>query len=177
MKRLLLISICLILWALSTSVKAVGSEVEHGERGFSHRMQGTATLANGESIDINMLIGFQQSQTRGWYFRVGPEYVFRDNPPSSYYLNMIMDGNGQAYVLEFSQQPLKHFKVTFEGREIELMQASGSDIAFGMRLRIDDRQFLFDSSHPRLRIEFSEQGLSNIVAERTLRDLSIRRAQ
>lgn len=182
MKRLLLFSACIILWALSTSAQALpwldttasGEAAE--QRGFSHRVEGTATLADGEVLDINMLIGFQES-SRGWYFRAGPDYVFRNTPPKAYYLNLNLDGNGYAYVLEFSQQPLKHFEVQLEGYEIELMQASGADIQYGMRLRINDRQFLFDSRHPRVRIDLSEAGLTAVVAEHTLRDLSIRRAQ
>lgn len=182
MKRLLLFSVCIILWALSTSVKALpgaSDTVTEGaadERGFSHRVVGKATLADGETLDIDMLIGFQES-SRGWYFRAGSDYVFRNTPPKAYYLNLNLDGKGYAYVIEFSQQPLKHFEVQLEGYEIELMQASGADIEYGMRLRINDRQFLFDSRHPRVRIDLSEAGLTGVFAEHTLRDLSIRRAQ
>lgn len=173
MKKLLLISMCLILWALSTSVKA---DDEAAERGFSHRMEGSATLASGEKVDVNMLIGFQQS-SRGWYFRVGPDYVFRDTPPRAYYFNLILTGDGHAYVLEFGQELITHFQIEIAGREIELAQSTDKEIPYGMRLRVDDRQFLFDSSHPRIRLELTEQGLQHIVAEHTLRDLSIRRAQ
>lgn len=174
MKRLLLIGLCLIVWALSTSVKAGDDSTE---RGFSHRITGSATLTDGDTIDINMLIGFQRSNTRGWYFRVGSDYVFRDTPPRAYYLNFILDGEGNAYVLDITDQPISHLALTVEGREIELSQDRGSEIKFGMRLRIDDRQFLFDNTHPRVRFDLTEQGLENIVAEHTLRDLSIRRAQ
>lgn len=181
MKRLLLISACLILWALATSVNArlpaTAIAAEDAEpTGFSHRVTGTATLADGETIDINMLIGFQQS-SRGWYFRAGSDYVFRNSPPQAYYLNFNLDGKGYAYVLEFSDQPLKHFQVQLEDYEIELMQASGADIQYGMRLRINDRQFLFDRRHPRVRLDLNQQGLVGVVAEHTLRDLSIRRTQ
>lgn len=183
MKRLLLIGVCLILWALSTSAKASPTEqdswsadaVEQHE--FSHRVSGTATLADGEIIDIDMLIGFQESSHRGWYFRAGPNYVFRDTPPKAYFLNINLDGEGHAYIAEFSEQLIKSFQVQLEDHEIELMQSASADIQYGMRLRIDDRQFLFDTRHPRVRIDLDQMGLTDVVAEPTLRDLSIRRAQ
>lgn len=183
MKRLLLVGLCLILWALSTSAKALPlvadtlSEDAVEERGFSHRISGTATLADGEIIDIDMLIGFEESSNRGWYFHAGSDYVFRDTPPKAYYLNLNLDGQGHAYVAEFSQQLIKHFKIQLEEHEIELIQTPTADLQYGMRLRINDNQFLFETRHPRVRIELTEAGLDHLIAEPTLRDLSTRRAQ
>ncbi|RUO28830.1 hypothetical protein CWE12_11005 [Aliidiomarina sedimenti] len=175
MKRLLLIGLCLICWALATSVKADTNDED--SRGFSYRIEGQAVLADGEEIEVDMLLGFQRSQTRGWYFRAGPDYIFRDTPPQAYYLNLILDGEGHAYILEFSDQPIKTFLVTVDDYELELMPTENPEINFGVRLRMNERQYLFDSSHPRLRFELTEDGLSTIVAERTMRDLSIRRAE
>lgn len=183
MKRLLLIGVCLILWAVATSVSAQSSTAEdeqaseEEERGFSHRLEGHAVLASGEEVDVNMLIGFQRSQTHGWYFRAGPDYIFRQTPPSAYYLNIILDGNGLAYVLEFSDKPIKTFSVTIEGYELELMPTENPNLDYGMRLRLNERQLLFDTSHPRLRLVLNEDGLQNIVTEGTLRDLSTQRAE
>lgn len=183
MKRLLLIGVCLILWALSTSAKASSNEQDSWstdavqQHEFTHRMSGTATLADGETIDIDMIFGFQESSQRGWYFRAGPDYVYRDTPPKAYFLNINLDGEGHAYIAEFSEQLIKSFQVQLEGHEIELMQSTNTDIQYGMRLRIDGRQFLFDTRHPRVRIDFNQIGLTDVVAEPTLRDLSIRRAQ
>lgn len=170
MKRLLLIGVCLICWAITTSIKAAEPE------GFSHRITGTAISVNDEVIDIDMLIGFHKS-TQGWYFRIGPDYIFRDTPPSAYYLNLNLNREGSAYVTDFSEQPLKGFLIEIEDYEIELLPARSSDIEHSLRLRINDRQFLFDTSHPRLRFELTDTGLSTISAEGTLRDLSIQRAQ
>lgn len=182
MKRLLLIGVCLILWALSTSAKAFTMEQDSWaadavERlAFSHRVSGTATLADGETIEVDMLLGFQESSHRGWYFRAGPDYVFRDTPPKAYYLNINLDGKGHAYIPEFSDQLIQSFQVQLEGYEIELMQSATADVQYGMRMRINGRQFLFDTLHPRVRINFNAMGLTEVVAEPTLRDLSIRRA-
>lgn len=146
---------------------------ETSDPSFSYRMTGTVTTVGGEQHDIDMLIGFQES-SRGWYFRAGSEHMFMDKPPEAYNLIINLDGHGQAFVSDFSQQLVTHFLINIEDYEIELFQAS--DIAYGMRLRINERQFLFDSRHPRIRFELSEEGLGHVIAERTLRDLSIRRA-
>lgn len=174
MKRLLLISLCLILWALSASVKATSDAAE--TRGFSHRITGTAELTDGNRIEIDMLLGFARS-SRGWYFRAGPDYIFQSSPPPAYFLNLILDGQGAAYVLDFSDQPITRMQIEVEGQEIVLSQTRNPDIAYGMRLRIDEQQFLFESSHPRIRFELTERGIAEITAERTVRDLSTRRAQ
>ena len=170
------ITVFALSWLMVVTISFAQAATESDARGFSHRVIGEATLANGEEKSIDYLFGFHES-SRGWYFRIGRDHTFRDSPPSAYYLTMILDGEGHAYVLDFSEEPLKGFQVQIEDYEIELMQASGTDINYGMRLRINDRQFLFDSRHPRLRLELSEQGLEDLVAERTLRDLSIRRTQ
>ncbi|RUO26088.1 hypothetical protein CWE09_05015 [Aliidiomarina minuta] len=128
---------------------------------------------DGQQSDINMLLGFQEN-SRGWYFRAGSEQLYMKKPPKAYNLIINLDGRGQAFVSDFSQKPVTHFQINIEDYEIELFQAS--DIAYGMRLRINDRQFLFDSAHPRIRFELSEEGLGHVIAESTLRDLSIRRA-
>lgn len=174
MKRLLLVGLCLILWALSTSVKATSEPPT--KRGFSHRITGTAQLIDGSQIEINRLLGFARS-SQGWYFRAGPDFIFQESPPRAYFVNIILDGQGAAYLLDFSDQPITHLQFEVEGQSIELSQTKNANIAYGMRLRINEQQFLFDSSHPRLRFDLTEQGISDISAERTIRDLSTRRVQ
>lgn len=169
MKLVTAILFSLLLCGLSlTPVSA-----ESPDPSFSYRMTGTVTTIDGEENEVDMLIGFQES-SRGWYFRAGSDHVFMDKPPSAYNLIINLDGHGRAFVSDFSQKPVTHFLINIDDYEIELFQASG--IAFGMRLRINDRQFLFDSAHPRIRFELSEDGLGHVIAESTLRDLSIRRA-
>lgn len=179
MKRLVLFSLCVILWALATTANAatgIASDANAVERGFSYPMVGVAQLTDGTELPIESELSFARDE-RGWYFRVGTERVYRDTPPRAYNLNIILDGHNAAYILDFSEKPLQYLRLTVEGREIELAQALGTATQYGMRLRIDDRQFLFDSSHPRIRFTFNEQGLQTVSAENAIRDLSIRRVE
>lgn len=174
MKRLVLFSLCVILWALSAAVKADDGTAT--ERGFSHRVVGMAQLTDRTELQINRELSFAQD-ARGWHFRVGTERVYRDTPPRAYNLNIILSDQGEAYIPDISEKPLKYLRLTIEGWEIELAQARGTTTQYGMRLRVNERQFLFDSSHPRIRFAFSEQGLETVTAENAIRDLSIRRVK
>ena len=193
MKRLVLFSLCVILWACSTTLKATGTEsnspqaaapvpgalatgAADAERGFSHRVVGVAHLLDGTELQIDKELSFAQD-TRGWYFRVGDQRVYRNTPPRAYNLNLILNEQGELYVPDFSERPLKYLRLTIENHHIELTQAHNVDTTYGMRLRIDDRQFLFDSSHPRIRFGFNERGLESVSAVNTIRDLTIRRIQ
>lgn len=193
MKRLVLFSLCVILWACSTTLKATGTETNAppatmpvagalatgdngGERGFAHRVVGVAHLLDGTELQIDKELSFAQD-ARGWYFRVGEQRVYRATPPRAYNLNLILSGQGELYVPDFSERPLKYLRLTIENRHIELTRAHDLDTSYGMRLRIDDRQFLFASSHPRIRFGFNERGLASVSAENTIRDLTTRRIQ
>lgn len=187
MKRLLLIGICLILWAFSTSLKAQirgGSEAQvhiqqfsenHQEPGFSHRLTGSLTLLDGTEQEIDMILSFQRGK-QGWYFRAGDAQIQRDTPPSAYFINIILDSRGYAYIRDFTDQLVIRLTLNIEGHQIELFRTEGEGTR-ALRLRLNERQFLFEDRHPRLRLDLNENGVYNIVAERTLRDLSIRRVQ
>jgi hypothetical protein len=152
-------------------------ELNEEERGFSYRLTGTVSLVGGETRDIDMSIEYTQSG-RGWYFRAGENYIYTDKVPSAYYLSINLDGRGHAHVGDFANGLIHGFSVAVDDEySIELVQSTEDDIEYGMRLRLDDRQFLFDSRHPRVRIDLSEAGIENIVSEGTLRDLSTRRTQ
>lgn len=187
MKRLVLIGACLFLWAISSSLNAQGRggpeaqifieqpSEQGGSSGFSHRLTGSYILADGDEQPIDFVLSFNTSENGG-YFRAGNSQVRRDSPPSAYLINIILDGEGHAYVREFTDQRIQGMTLHVEGHQIELFR-SDSQSQHIMRLRLNDRQFLFDSSHPRLRLDLNEHGLYNITAERTMRDLSIRRVQ
>lgn len=161
---------------LSSAVLAQTSVEDEEERGFSYQMTGTVTLLNGDTRQIDMPFEYTRSG-RGWYFRAGGNYMYTDSIPSAYYLSINLDGRGHAHVSDFDNGLIHGFTIQLDDREIQLMQTREGSIQYGMRLRIDDRQFLFDSRHPRVRIELSEAGIENIVSEGTLRDLSTRRTQ
>lgn len=161
--------------ALSTPLAAQEAD-ETEERGFSYQLTGTVTLLNGDTHQIDMPVEYTRSG-RGWYLRVGENYMYTDSVPSAYYLSINLDGRGHAHVGDFDNGLIRNFNVTLDEYEIELMQDAENKVEYGMRLRLNERQFLFDSKHPRVRIELSEEGIENIVTEGTLRDLSTRRTQ
>lgn len=161
--------------ALSAPV-AAQEDADAEERGFSYQLTGTVTLLNGNTHQIDMPMEYTRSG-RGWYFRVGENYMYTDTVPNAYYLSINLDGRGHAHVGDFDNGLIHSFNVTLDEHEIELMQDTENKVEYGMRLRLNERQFLFDSKHPRVRIELSEQGVENIVTEGTLRDLSTRRTQ
>ncbi|MGX5913698.1 hypothetical protein ACR0ST_03085 [Aliidiomarina sp. Khilg15.8] len=162
------------LWGLPVAAQETAEAEE--ERGFSYQMTGTVTLLNGDTREIDMPFEYTRSG-RGWYFRAGGNYMYTDSVPSAYYLSINLDDRGHAHVGDFDNGLIRGFSITLNDRQIELMQASESSIQYGMRLRIDERQLLFENRHPRVRIELSEDGIENIVSEGTLRDLSTRRTQ
>ena len=208
MKRLVLISLCVILWALATAVRAsavnanlaedaavaapatqahaaeprpieanaVSARQNIDNPGFSYRVVGKAHLMDGTELPIDKAISFAKD-ARGWFFRLGDQRIYRNTPPRAYYLNIILDGQHNAYIPDISDTPLSYLHLTIEDWEIELVEAPGADTTYGMRLRINERQFLFESRHPRIRFAFTEQGLATVSTENTIRDLSIRRVQ
>lgn len=167
----------ILLLSLTLSVPVAAQEAaEADEPGFSYQLTGTVTLLSGDTRHIDMPVEYTRSG-RGWYFRVGENMMYTDTVPSAYYLSINLDGRGHAHVGDFDNGLIHGFSISIDDYEIELMQDTEDKVEYGMRLRLNERQFLFESSHPRVRIDLTEEGIENIVTEGTLRDLSTRRTQ
>ncbi|MCA1767147.1 MAG: hypothetical protein LC639_02805 [Idiomarina sp.] len=111
-------------------------------------------------------------------FTAGKSQMRTSEMPPNYILNVFVNEQGQVYVAEFASGFFKGFELTIGDHEISInhrREFDEEEPLKHLRVQINDRSYLLDTTHPTIKFEFDEeQGIVNINGSGLLKDLSSR---
>ncbi|MDV6317114.1 hypothetical protein [Idiomarina sp. HP20-50] len=110
-------------------------------------------------------------------FRAGKSQMRTSEMPPNYILNVFVNDKGQIYVAEFAEGFFKGFELNIGGHHVSITHRDEFDEdepLKHLRVQLDDRSFLLDTTHPTIKFEFDEEkGIANITGSGLLKDLSL----
>lgn len=111
-------------------------------------------------------------------FTAGKSQMRTSEMPPNYILNIFVNKEGQVYVAEFASGFFKGFELNIGEHKVSVSHRREFDEEEPLkhlRVQINDRSFLLDSTHPTIKFEFDEEkGIVDINGSGLLKDLSSR---
>lgn len=111
-------------------------------------------------------------------FTAGQSQMRTSEMPPNYILNIFVNDKGQVYVAEFAEGFFKGFELAIGEHNLLIEHRRDFDEEeplSHLRVRINDKSYLLDSTHPTIKFEFDEEkGITNISGSGLLKDLSTR---
>jgi hypothetical protein len=111
-------------------------------------------------------------------FTAGKSQMRTSEMPPNYILNLFVNKQGQVYVAEFANGFFKGFELTIGEHKISVnhrREFDEEEPLKHLRVQINDRSFLLDTTHPTIKFEFDEEkGIVDINGSGLLKDLSSR---
>ncbi|KPD22938.1 hypothetical protein [Idiomarina abyssalis] len=111
-------------------------------------------------------------------FTAGKSQMRTSEMPPNYILNLFVNKQGQVYVAEFANGFFKGFELNIGEHKISVNRRREFDEEEPLRhlrVQINDRSFLLDTTHPTIKFEFDEEkGIVDINGSGLLKDLSSR---
>lgn len=109
-------------------------------------------------------------------FTAGKSQMRTSEMPPNYILNLFVNKQGQVYVAEFANGFFKGFELNIGGHKVSInhrQEFDEDEPLKHLRVQIDDRSFLLETTHPTIRFEFDEEkGIADINGSGLLKDLS-----
>ncbi|MAO69271.1 MULTISPECIES: hypothetical protein [Idiomarina] len=111
-------------------------------------------------------------------FTAGKSQMRTSEMPPNYILNLFVNKQGQVYVAEFANGFFKGFELNIGEHKISVnhrQEFDEEEPLRHLRVQINDRSFLLDTTHPTIKFEFDEEkGIVDINGSGLLKDLSSR---
>ncbi|HAS14309.1 MULTISPECIES: hypothetical protein [Idiomarina] len=111
-------------------------------------------------------------------FTAGKSQMRTSEMPPNYILNLFVNKQGQVYVAEFANGFFKGFELNIGEHKISVnhrQEFDEEEPLRHLRVQINDRSFLLDTTHPTIKFEFDEEkGIIDINGSGLLKDLSSR---
>ncbi|MBP59843.1 MULTISPECIES: hypothetical protein [Idiomarina] len=111
-------------------------------------------------------------------FTAGKSQMRTSEMPPNYILNLFVNKQGQVYVAEFANGFFKGFELNIGEHKISVnhrREFDEEEPLRHLRVQINDRSFLLDTTHPTIKFEFDEEkGIVDINGSGLLKDLSSR---
>jgi hypothetical protein len=111
-------------------------------------------------------------------FTAGKSQMRTSEMPPNYILNLFVNKQGQVYVAEFANGFFKGFELNIGAHKISVnhrQEFDEEEPLRHLRVQINDRSFLLDTTHPTIKFEFDEEkGIIDINGSGLLKDLSSR---
>ncbi|MGM0430730.1 MAG: hypothetical protein ACQEQ2_10595 [Pseudomonadota bacterium] len=111
-------------------------------------------------------------------FTAGESQMRSSEMPPNYILNLFVNKQGQIYVAEFASGFFKGFELTIGEHKISVnhrREFDEEEPLRHLRVQINDRSYLLDTTHPTIKFEFDEEkGIADINGSGLLKDLSSR---
>ncbi|WP_241968771.1 hypothetical protein [Idiomarina tyrosinivorans] len=166
MKALLQWGFALILMTLTFTAHA--DWLEKGK--------GTVTYPSGRVDNINFDFEYKTVFDEH-YFRAGQSQIHVDEVPPNYILNMIINDAGNIYVAEFSNGFLHGFDFHLGKHRVWVRKLPederDGEIMGDFLVKIDDKDYLFNTTHPTVIFEFDENGVADISGSGYIKDLDL----
>jgi len=109
-------------------------------------------------------------------FTAGKAQMRTSEMPPNYILNLFVNKQGEVYVAEFASGFFKGFELNIGDHTVSINHRKEFDEdepLSHLRVQIDDRSFLLETTHPTIRFEFDEEkGIADINGSGLLKDLS-----
>ncbi|MGM0905092.1 MAG: hypothetical protein ACQEVQ_01000 [Pseudomonadota bacterium] len=111
-------------------------------------------------------------------FTAGKSQMRTSEMPPNYILNLFVNKQGQVYVAEFASGFFKGFELNIGEHKISVnhrREFDEEEPLRHLRVQINDRSYLLDTTHPTIKFEFDEEkGIVDINGSGLLKDLSSR---
>jgi hypothetical protein len=111
-------------------------------------------------------------------FTAGKSQMRTSEMPPNYILNLFVNKQGQVYVAEFANGFFKGFELNIGEHKISVnhrREFDEEEPLKHLRVQINDRSYLLDTTHPTIKFEFDEEkGIVDINGSGLLKDLSSR---
>lgn len=141
--------------------------------------KGQLTYPSGRKEAINF--GFAYVKHFDTYiFKAGDAQLRTSEIPPNYILNVIVNDEGLIYVAEFANGFFKSFNLDIGSHTVRVYPRGDFDEEQPFKhlvFELDDRTYLVDTTHPTLKFEFDENGISEINGSGLIKDLSMRRSK
>ena len=139
--------------------------------------EGKVIYPSGRTEPINF--GFEYKKVYDTViFTAGKSQMRTSEMPPNYILNMFVNDKGQVYVAEFAEGFFKGVELAIGEHNIVVehrREFDDEEPLKHLRVRINDRSYLLDSTHPTIKFEFDEEkGIADISGSGLLKDLSTR---
>lgn len=139
--------------------------------------EGKIVYPSGRTETLNFDFAYEKSFDT-YVFKAGQATMQTQQVPPNYSLNAVVNSEGNIYIAEFASGFFESFELNIGGHYVAIKLRREFDPEAPKKhlvVLIDDMSYLLDTTHPAIRFNFDDNGISDIDGIGLIRDLTSRR--